>query len=80
MNSKLFGKAIDTADPFEIPRAASFCWNELIWAFNWVKEKDSADFPGIITAVESDCLGNELERVDMTKLYLRRQWEQPPRR
>lgn len=75
MNSKLFGRAMDTADPFEMPRAASFCWNELMWAFNWAKEKVSADLPGIITAVESDCLGIELKRVDMTKLYMRRDWK-----
>jgi hypothetical protein len=41
-----------------------------------VKETVSADFPGIITAVESDCLGNEFERVDMMKLYMRREWRQ----
>lgn len=66
MNSKLFGRAIDTANPFEMPIWASLCWNALIWALNWVKEKVRAGLPGMMTAVESDCLANELERVDMT--------------
>jgi hypothetical protein len=71
INSILFGSAIDTAAPCEMPNLASFSWNEDIWAFNCVNVRVMGLSPGMITAIEFDCFGNEFERVVMVSYYAR---------